>query len=62
MLSEFDASRLWRQLFRGQAITSLTFSEAEALLNQMPSESPLRSRLSKELEEIRQTQGEKRRE
>lgn len=56
MLSEFDATRLWQQLFRGQAITSLTLSEAEAVLNQLPPESPLRLRLSTELEEIRMLQ------
>jgi hypothetical protein len=53
MLSEFDATRMWQQLFRGQAITSLTLSEAKSLLSRLPSESPLRLRLSKELDEIR---------
>ena len=53
MLSEFDATRMWQQLFRGQAITALTISEAESLLNRLHSESPLRLRLSNELEEIR---------
>ncbi len=53
MLSEFDAMRLWQQLFRGQPITTLTFTEAESMLNQLPPESPLRLRLLTELEEIR---------
>ena len=56
MLSEFDVSRLWQQLFRGQAITSLTLAEAESLLSQMHPESPLRLRLSMELEELRARQ------
>lgn len=56
MLSEFDATRLWQQLFRGQPITSLTLAEAESMLNQLPPESPLRLRLSTELEEIRRLQ------
>ena len=56
MLSEFDATRLWQKLFRGQAITSLTFSEAESLLSQLSPESPLRLRLANELEEIREIQ------
>lgn len=56
MLSEFDATRLWQQLFRGQPVTSLTFSEAESVLKQLPPESPVRLRLSTELEEIRSLQ------
>jgi len=39
MLDERDASRLWKQLFRGQSISSLTLSEAELLLNDMHPES-----------------------
>lgn len=53
MLNESDATRLWLQLFRGQAITSLTLTEADALLQDLPPESPLRLRYSTELEEIR---------
>ena len=53
MLNERDASRLWRRLFRGQEITSLTLTEADALIDDMPPESPLRVRLFRELEEIR---------
>ena len=56
MLTEFHATRLWQQLFRGQTVTSLTLSEAESVLNQLPPESPLRLRLSTELEEIRMLQ------
>ena len=53
MMDEYDANRMWKKLFRGQPITSLTLAEAESLLNKMRPESPLRLRLSTELEEIR---------
>jgi hypothetical protein len=53
MLDERDATRLWQQLFRGQAITEQTLSEAESVVNELRPESPLRLRLSVELEEIR---------
>lgn len=53
MLDERDAARLWRRLFRGQKITSQTVSEAESVVSQLSPESPLRLRLSVELEEIR---------
>jgi hypothetical protein len=44
---------MWHQLFRGQAITPQTLAEAETLVNELSPESPLRLRLSTELEEIR---------
>jgi hypothetical protein len=53
MLNERDATRLWQQLFRGQTITSQTLTEAESILNELSDESPLRLRLSTELEEVR---------
>ncbi len=53
MLNEQDATRMWHKLFRGQAITSLTLSKAEALVEQLNLESPLRLRFSAELAEIR---------
>jgi hypothetical protein len=53
MLSERDAIRLWQQLFRGQAITALTLNEAESVVDRLPSDSPVRVRLSAELEEVR---------
>jgi len=54
MLDERDATRLWQQLFRGQTITSQTLVEAESVVNELSPESPLRLRLSTELEEIRE--------
>ncbi|MEQ8667687.1 MAG: hypothetical protein RIC12_00855 [Pirellulales bacterium] len=53
MLKESDANRLWQQLFHGQTVTSQTIAEADALVEDMHPESPLRLRLSAELEEIR---------
>ena len=53
MLKESEANRLWQQLFRGQTVTSLTLIEADKLLQEMNPESPLRLRLSAELEELR---------
>lgn len=53
MLDEHDANRLWQQLFRGQSITSQTLAKAEAVVNELNPESPLRLRLATELEEIR---------
>ncbi len=53
MLDERDATRMWQRLFRGQGITSQTLAEAESVVNEMPQESPLRLRYSRELQEIR---------
>lgn len=53
MLDERDATRMWQQLFRGQTVTSQTLVEAETIVNGLRPESPLRLRLSTELEEIR---------
>ena len=53
MLNDGDVTTLWRKLFRGQEITSLTLGKAEALLDDLSPESPLRLRLATELEELR---------
>jgi hypothetical protein len=53
MFNEREVTRLWSKLFRSQAITSQTLTEAESLLNKLSTESPLRLRFSTELEEIR---------
>ncbi len=60
MLAESDVVRMWRQLFRGQPITSVTLSEAEKLLAELHQESPLLLRLSTELGEIRELNEEAR--
>ena len=53
MLDEYDAIRLWRQLFQDAPITSLTLVQASSLIEAMSPESPVRTRLAAELEDIR---------
>ena len=53
MLTEQEVSRSWRQLFKGE-VTSEAFVKAEALLDELRPESPLRHRLGTELDEIRE--------
>jgi hypothetical protein len=54
LLTEQEVSRSWRKLFVKTEITSDTFVKAEGLLDELRAESPLRHRLSNELEELRQ--------
>lgn len=54
MLTEQEVSRSWRKLFVKSEITADTFLKAETLLDELRCESPLRHRLSSELEELRQ--------
>lgn len=53
MLTEQEVARSWRVLFAGTTLSSDTFVKAECLLDELRPESPLRHRLSTELEEIR---------
>jgi hypothetical protein len=53
MQYERDVTRLWQKLFRGQTVTAQTLVEAESLVDGLHPESPLRLRLSTELEELR---------
>ena len=53
MLTESEVQRSFRNLFRSKDIPPETFDKAEALLEELRAESPLRHRLSVELEEIR---------
>jgi hypothetical protein len=53
VLTEQEVSRSWAKLFKGQK-TEETFAKAEALLEELRPESPLRHRLSNELEELRE--------
>ena len=53
MLTEQEVSRSWSQLFKGSNFESATFDRAELLLDELRSESPLRHRLTMELEELR---------
>ena len=52
MLSDHHVEMLWRKLFRGQEITTETFTQAENLLDELGQTSPLRIRLAQELSEI----------
>ncbi|MCO6046200.1 hypothetical protein NG895_20070 [Aeoliella sp. ICT_H6.2] len=56
MLTEREAQRLWQKLFRGQTITSLTLDEASTVIDDLPLDSPVRIRLSTELDELRRMQ------
>lgn len=53
MLTEQEVARSWARLFRGEK-TSETFAKAETLLDELRPESPLRHRLSVELDELRE--------
>ncbi len=53
MLTEHEISRTWRSLFRGDGVNEQTLVKAEALLDELRPESPLRHRLDAELSELR---------
>lgn len=53
MLTEQQIARSWRKLFSLNGVTDETVSKAEALLEELRPESPLRHRLGEELREIR---------
>ena len=54
MLSEKEVSQSWRKLFAGQPpITDDLVVKAEALIDELRLENPLRHRLTIELEELR---------
>jgi hypothetical protein len=53
LLTEQQISRTWRGLFKGQDFSSDAVMKAEALLEELRPESPLRHRLESELEELR---------
>ena len=54
LLTEQEVSRSWRKLFVKTEVTAETFIKAETLIDELRAESPLRHRLSTELEELRQ--------
>jgi hypothetical protein len=56
LLTENEVQRSFRNLFKSKEFGEETFEKAEALLEQLRAESPLRHRLSVELEEIRKLQ------
>jgi hypothetical protein len=53
LLTEAEVQRSFRILFKSKEILPDAFEKAEALLDELRAESPLRHRLSLELEEIR---------
>ena len=53
MLTEQEVARSWRRLFKDRDISTESVDKAEALLEELRPESPLRHRLGSELEEIR---------
>jgi hypothetical protein len=53
LLTEQEVARSWSQVFKGSKFEPATFELAEQLLEQLRPESPLRHRLTHELEELR---------
>jgi hypothetical protein len=53
LLTEQEVSHSWSQLFKGSKFESSVFDRAEGLLEELRPESPLRHRLTYELEELR---------
>ncbi len=53
MLTEKEVSRSWGRIFQSGKVDAESFERAEQLLDELRSESPLRHRLSVELEELR---------
>jgi len=53
LLTEAQVQRSFRDLFKSKDVSPEAFEKAEALLEELRAESPLRHRLSVELDEIR---------
>jgi hypothetical protein len=53
LLTENEVSRSWNRLFKDCNFTTDTFDSAEVLLEELRPESPLRHRLSNELDELK---------
>jgi hypothetical protein len=53
LLTEQEVARNWSQMFTGSALEPTSFDRAEQLLDELRPESPLRLRLTHELEELR---------
>jgi hypothetical protein len=57
LLTEQEVARSWRQLFhKGAELSEDRFARAEALLEELRPESPLRLRLTRELDDLRKVQ------
>ncbi len=53
VLTEQEVLRSWRKLFKGGEHDESSLNRAEALLDELRAESPLRHRLMTELDELR---------
>jgi hypothetical protein len=53
LLSEQEVARSWGQIFKNRPIDLAAFDRAEQLLEELRAESPLRLRLTTELDELR---------
>lgn len=53
LLTEQEVSRSWQQLFKAGSFEAKAFEKAEALIEELRPESPLRHRLASELVELR---------
>jgi hypothetical protein len=59
LLTENEIQRTWRALFRDHEVSEDTLTRAEALLEELRPESPLRHRLDGELTELRRMRTKK---
>jgi len=53
VLTEQEVAQSWRKLFKGGEFDDADLAKAEALLDELRPESPLRHRLMNELDELR---------
>jgi hypothetical protein len=53
LLTEQEVARSWSLILKGSKFEPTTFDRAEQLLEELRPESPLRLRLTRELEELR---------
>jgi hypothetical protein len=53
VLTEQEVAQSWRKLFKGSESDDSRLAKAEALLDELRPESPLRHRLMTELDELR---------
>jgi hypothetical protein len=56
LLTEQEVARSWRLIFKNGQIEPTAFDRAEQLLEELRPESPLRHRLTVEMEELRALQ------
>jgi hypothetical protein len=59
LLTENEIQRSWRALFRGHEVDEEMLTRAEALLEELRPESPLRHRLDGELNDLRKMKSKK---